>query len=148
MTATARILLVDDDETISCTLLEALRIQGYEDVTWVPDGLQAVETYPTLLPDLVIMDITMPVMDGYEASCRIKAFDPNALIVVLTGNPGDIRARRILVEGVAEQVVQKPIRLIELRDIIDRHVSGTASGGPCATACQSANQRPACGSTL
>jgi len=145
MAAPFRILLVDDDETISKILLEALRLHGYEGVSWVPDGRKAVEAYRTLRPDVVLMDITMPVMDGYEASCRIKAFDPDARLVVLTGNSGDPRARRILHEGVAECVIQKPIRLNDLRAVIERPGSGVASGEPCAHAFQAAGGSTAFG---
>lgn len=47
------------------------------------------------------MDIEMPVMDGYESSSKIKSFDPKARILVLTGNPNDARAKRIMEEGIA-----------------------------------------------
>jgi len=143
-----RVLLVDDDETISQILLEALRRHGYEDVSWEPDGRRGVEAYRALRPDLVLMDITMPLMDGYEASCRIKAIDPTARIIVLTGNSGDPRARRILKEGVAECVIQKPIRLNELRALIERPASDVAADEPCTQAFQAAGKNAAFGSAF
>ena len=50
----------------------------------------------------------MPVMDGYESSFRIKSFDPKAKILVLTGNPGDSRASKIVKDAFALTVLEKP----------------------------------------
>ena len=124
MTKFVRILVVDDDATISQLIAEMLFLDGFKDVQWASNGVEAVNLYRTFMPDLVLMDISMPVMDGYEASCRIKSLDPDAKIVVLTGNPGDPRARRILAEGIAETVIPKPVRLQELRDIIRSKAAG------------------------
>lgn len=134
MTEFFRILVVDDDSTISQLISEMLCLDGFEDVQWASNGVEAVNQYRRLMPDLVLMDISMPVMDGYEASCRIKALDPAAKIVVLTGNPGDPRARRILAEGIAKAVIPKPVRLQHLRDIIRSQATGTPDpdAPPCA----------------
>jgi two-component system chemotaxis response regulator CheY len=117
--------VVDDDSTISQLISEILSLDGFKDVQWASNGIEAVNQYQELMPDLVLMDISMPVMDGYEASCRIKSMDPEAKIVVLTGNPGDSRARRILSEGIAETVITKPIRLQKLLDIVRSKAAGT-----------------------
>lgn len=122
MPGSIRILLVDDDADIRRIMREALEIQGLADVACACDGLEAVQMYRDFLPHLVFMDIVMPVMDGYEASRRIKAMDPEAQISVLTGNPADPRARRILDEGIAKTVLQKPVRLSRIRSIIEARV--------------------------
>jgi len=57
------------------------------------------------------MDIEMPVMDGYESSSKIKSFDPDGRILVMTGNPDDSRARRTIEEGIALTLLEKPVRL-------------------------------------
>jgi len=121
-----RILLVDDDEEINKVLKEALQLMGYEDVACARNGEEAVGLYGTFLPDLVFMDIEMPVMDGLEASRRISSRNPGARIVVLTGNPADPRVGRILEEGITETVVSKPIRIKRLRTLIESRSSGAA----------------------
>ena len=70
------------------------------------------------LPDIVVMDMHMPVMDGYESSFRIKSFDPEARILVLTGNPSDSMASKTVKDGFALTVLEKPIRLRNLNRMI------------------------------
>jgi CheY-like chemotaxis protein len=94
-----------------------------------------VEKYRMFLPQVVIMDLAMPVMDGYQASLRIKSLDPAARIIILTGNPDDPRAGRILSEGLAEGLFQKPVRLKDLRRIIQAHAAETPLSGVFSTDC-------------
>ena len=113
-----KILVVDDEKLLSEMMLEALQIQGFDHVESAANGQEGYEKYKILNPDLVIMDIEMPVMDGYDSSSKIKSFDPEARILVLTGDPGDSRAKRIMNEGIALSLYQKPISLIELARIV------------------------------
>ena len=109
-----KILIVDDERPIADLILQALQIEGYQNVENAYNGKEGLEKYKLFSPDLVIMDINMPVMDGYESSIRIKSFDPDARILVLTGNPGDTRARQTINEGIALTLLEKPISLKEL----------------------------------
>jgi len=112
------ILIIDDENDISSLMLHYLQMEGYDKVERASNGLEGFEKYKTLSPDLVLMDIEMPVMDGYESSCEIKAFDPEAKILVLTGNPDDTRAQRVLKEDMAFALLQKPCKLKDLGRII------------------------------
>ena len=62
-------------------------------------------------------------MDGYDSSARIKSFDPDARILILTGDPGDSRAQKIMNEGIALCLYQKPISLIDLARIVRENLS-------------------------
>jgi CheY-like chemotaxis protein len=82
----ARILLVDDNEDASITLALLLRIEGH-DVVVVRDGREALRIAPTFRPDVVLLDIGMPGMDGYEVGRRLRA-DPATADVVMIAVTG------------------------------------------------------------
>lgn len=77
-----RILIVDDAAFMRMMVKEILTKNGYEVAGEAENGQKAIEKYKELTPDLVIMDITMPEIDGIEAVKQIKQGDPNAKIVM------------------------------------------------------------------
>ncbi len=110
-TGAPRVLVADDHPT-NRKVVE-LMLAGVADIVTVENGLEAVEMYGLAPPDLVLMDMQMPVMDGLEAVRRIRALEastgaPRAPIIMLTANarPEHIRASR---EAGADVHLQKPI---------------------------------------
>jgi two-component system chemotaxis response regulator CheY len=79
----ARILVVDDATFIRNWCKATLLTQGHE-VFEATNGKQAVSVYRHIRPDLVLLDLLMPVMDGLAALRQIRADDPQARVVVLT----------------------------------------------------------------
>ncbi|MFO7317247.1 MAG: response regulator [Bacilli bacterium] len=77
-----KILIVDDAAFMRMMIKDILLKNGYEIVGEASDGIQAVEKYLELHPDLVTMDITMPEMDGITALKKIKEIDPNAVVIM------------------------------------------------------------------
>ncbi|OCS84260.1 response regulator [Caryophanon latum] len=77
-----RILIVDDAAFMRMMIKDILTKNGYEVVGEAADGIQAVEKYNELKPDLVTMDITMPEKDGIAALKEIKAANPGATIIM------------------------------------------------------------------
>jgi len=86
-TRTVRVLIVDD-EPLFVEMVEAL-LSGDERIEVVGtarNGREAVELALSLAPDVTLMDISMPVFDGIEASRQIRRHHPNACILILTGS--------------------------------------------------------------
>jgi two-component system chemotaxis response regulator CheY len=77
-----KILIVDDAAFMRMMIKDILIKNGYEVVGEASDGLQAIEKYKELQPELVTMDITMPEMDGITALREIKKIDPNAKVIM------------------------------------------------------------------
>ena len=85
MTEMIRLLLVDDQRLMRDGLRILLELESdFEVVGEAEDGAKVLETYQQLRPDVVLMDIRMPVVDGVEATRRLRDFDPDARVIILT----------------------------------------------------------------
>lgn len=78
----AKILLVDDAAVMRMMLQDILESEGFEIVGEAENGAEAFEKYKELKPDLVLMDITMPKVDGIKGVQLIREFDVNAKIIM------------------------------------------------------------------
>ena len=78
-----KILFADDDLKYSLLLKRFLEQEGYE-VTYVGNGLKAVEQFPLVKPDLVLLDINMPGLNGFEVAARIRRTDKHVLLFFLS----------------------------------------------------------------
>jgi two-component system, OmpR family, alkaline phosphatase synthesis response regulator PhoP len=105
-----RILVVDDDPDIVELLDYNLRKEGY-DVQTAPDGRKAVEQARTFLPDLVLMDIMMPHLDGIEAGRQLRALPElrNTYILYLTARSEEYSEVAAFEVG-ADDYITKPIK--------------------------------------
>lgn len=110
-----KIMLVDDAAFMRMTIKNTLTKAGYTELVEAGDGQQAVETYDKEHPDLVIMDITMPNMDGIQALQAIKDKDAGAKVVMCFPQfkPG-VRGKDAAcnVQGQAGLAGQERIRII------------------------------------
>lgn len=77
-----RILIVDDAAFMRMMIRDILTKNGYEVCGEANDGLQAIEKFKEVKPDLITMDITMPEMDGIVALKEIKKLDPSAKVIM------------------------------------------------------------------
>lgn len=77
-----RILVVDDAAFMRMMIRDILSKNGFEVCGEANDGVQAIEKFKDLKPDLVTMDITMPEMDGINALKEIKKLEPNAKVIM------------------------------------------------------------------
>jgi two-component system KDP operon response regulator KdpE len=112
-----RILLVDDDASLLVVLSEQLHDDGYE-VATARDGQEALRRLEAGWPDLIILDLMMPRVDGLALARRIKAEADLPIIVLSAIDTADSKAR--LLDEVAEDYVSKPYHYPELRARIQR----------------------------
>lgn len=105
-----RVLVVDDSMFVAKQIGQILTSEGYEVVSTATDGLDGVEKYKELCPnvDLVTMDITMPKMDGITALEQIMAFDKNAKVVMISALGKEELVKKALLLG-AKNYIVKPL---------------------------------------
>jgi len=84
MNFTGKVLITDDEPHIRKFVGLVVKRLGHPVILEAANGQEAFELYQRERPDLVLMDVNMPVLDGVEALTRIKQFDPEALVVMLT----------------------------------------------------------------
>ena len=111
MTKKAKILVVDDEPKIRMFIRANLEARGYE-VCLAQDGVEAVEMAARVLPDVIVLDVNMPQMDGIEACRRIREWG-NMPIIILSVREGEKDKVRALDEG-ADDYVTKPFGIEEL----------------------------------
>ena len=80
----SRIVIVDDHPVFRKGLAALLRSEGHDVVAEASDGLEAIALVEAELPDLVLMDLSMPSRDGFEATAHITARHPDTKVVVIT----------------------------------------------------------------
>lgn len=112
-----RILIADDESLIRMNLRDMLAQQGYEVVAEASTGRQAIELARKIHPDLILLDIKMPDIDGLEAARQITT-DAVAPVVLLTAYSDDELIESAKKVGVSGYLV-KPIRETELSPVIE-----------------------------
>lgn len=104
-----KILIVDDAAFMRLVLKTMLEKNGFEVIGEAVNGLEAIEKYKALSPDLVTMDITMPVMEGIEAVKRIKEVDSGANIIMCSAMGQQTMVVQSLQAG-AKDFIVKPFQ--------------------------------------
>ncbi|MFH2065494.1 MAG: response regulator [Pseudomonadota bacterium] len=114
-----KILIVDDSPVARRMLKTCIpKDKGYE-VFEAGNGQEGFEKYKELKPDIVFMDLTMPVMDGYQATAKIKEFDKEAVVIVTTA---DIQPKSIasVMELGAFTLLKKPAKAESIQEAISK----------------------------
>ena len=109
------VLICDDAAFMRMMIKDILSKNGYNIAGEAENGLKAIEKYNELKPDLVLMDITMPEMDGIEALKKIKESDPNATIIMCSAMGQQAMVIEAIQSGAKDFIVKpfQPERVLE-----------------------------------
>ena len=115
------ILICDDAAFMRMMIKDILTKNGYNIVGEAENGAKAVEKYAELKPDLVLMDITMPEMDGIEALKKIKAADANASIIMCSAMGQQAMVIEAIQSG-AKDFIVKPFQADRVLEAVQKVV--------------------------
>ncbi|MGH4120988.1 response regulator [Clostridium sp.] len=101
-----KVLITDDAVFMRMSLKVMLERNGFEVVGEAQNGKIALEKYKLLKPDIVTLDITMPVMDGLEALKQIKAFDKTAKVMMISAMGQETIVRETVISGAAGFIIK------------------------------------------
>lgn len=146
-----KILFADDDLKYSLLLKRFLEQEGYE-VTYVGNGRMAVEQFPLVRPDLVLLDINMPELNGFEVAARIREADKHVLLFFLSDRSDkadrlqgfSLRANDYLAKPFYPEELIARIRerfALQLEETVEEET--TASATPCSVTTLTSSARPA-----
>jgi two-component system chemotaxis response regulator CheY len=122
----AQILITDDTIFTRTVLKSILTANGFNGVFEASNGEEAIKLYKLNRPDVVLMDITMPIMNGIDALREIIAFDPEAKVIMCTA----MGQRSMVVEAIqagAKDFVAKPFQTNRILDSIRKLVEPEAA---------------------
>ena len=118
MATPKRVLVVDDEPSVAQVVVDALADEGYE-VRWAANGREALAVLGAWLPDLIVLDLMMPVMDGRAfraAQRRLPGAAARVPVLVLSG----MREARATAEALGAAALTKPFDLDDLVATVDR----------------------------
>jgi two-component system OmpR family response regulator len=132
----ARILVVDDEAVLADLLMDALRFTGFE-VNLARSGQQALRAVAEFVPDLLVLDVNLPDLDGFEVCARLRQAGNRLPVIFLTArdDPDDLRTG--FVRG-GDDYLTKPFSLEELTlriaAVLRRSLAATGGAEPAPTA--------------
>jgi two-component system chemotaxis response regulator CheY len=113
----ARFLIIDDSKVMRVLIRAHLNKLGHEVAGEATTGLEGYDMYFALKPDVVTMDITMPVLSGVDTLKKIKAQDPAAKVIMLTANLQGAKLNDAINAG-ADGYLFKPLQETELKNLL------------------------------
>ena len=111
------IAIVDDEEPVRKALTRLLRSAGF-DVETFPSGVECLESLPTRRPDCVVLDVHMPLMNGFEVQARLAESSAPVPVVIITGHDSTETRDRALA-GRPMAYLSKPVNDQTLLDAIE-----------------------------
>ncbi len=113
-----KVLIADDEPAMQTLLADLLRHEGCEVVALAEDGEKAFSLYQKHAPEMVFLDINMPLLDGVETLRRIREQDKQVFVCMISGDAYPETVRNAVSLGVSGFIV-KPISQKRIRDVIE-----------------------------
>lgn len=123
---TSRILVADDSSYMRGVIKKILRTGGYTEIVEAPDGEAAVGAYKREKPDIVLLDIVMPVKSGIDALREIRAADPSARVVMVSAVGQEVIIKEALGMGASGFII-KPFDDAQVQDTVKKVLEEGAS---------------------
>ena len=117
----AKFLICDDSILARKNMNEVLKRFGYSNIVEVSNGQDAISTYMREHPDIVFLDIVMPIKDGITATREIISFDADAKVIVVSSVGTQSNLREAIKAG-AKDFIQKPIDENLLKQVIEHNL--------------------------
>jgi CheY-like chemotaxis protein len=114
------LILIAEDLDSNFLFLKIVLSKNY-DIVWAKDGEAAVKMFLEYNPDLVLMDIKMPVMDGLEATRAIREISPSVPVIAQTANAFEADHQKAKEAGCFE-VLTKPIKILQLTNAVEKYL--------------------------
>src|SRR5512138_1744628 len=120
----SKVLIIDDERSILDSLSSILTDEGFT-VSKAMDGKEGLTLYQTEKPDIVLLDVWMPELDGIQVLRKIKNIDQNAIVIVISGH-GTISTAVEAVKVGAYDFLEKPLSIEKVLEVVKRGL-GTES---------------------
>lgn len=116
------VMIVDDNDDIRDVFRRQLEMLGYR-VLEAVDGQEAIDLVLLEVPKLILMDLTMPRLDGFEATRLIRQSTPNpALVIIACTCLNDCETKQRALAAGCNDYVQKPLAMTDLSTLLHRHL--------------------------
>ncbi len=109
-----KVLVVDDSRVIRRLLVEILELSGFETCS-ACDGWEALEVFQREQPDLLISDLHMPKMNGFELTRKVRVFSDVPILILTAGSDNMVDDRAAAIDAGADSFLMKPFGLNEFR---------------------------------
>lgn len=123
-----RVLVVDDDPHLRALLVDTLQTIGYS-ASGVPGGTQALEQMQNECVDVVISDISMPRMDGFQLAALVREKYPTVRVLLITGVATRESEQKAMREGLCDGYLAKPFRIDRIEAMIEQAMGNKTHKG-------------------
>lgn len=126
-----RILIVDDSKYMRYVIHSIVTAEGHEVVGEASNGQMGIEYYDALRPDVVFMDVTMPILSGFDSLKGIRAIDSKSIVIMCSAMGQQWLIRDSILEGAFDYITKpfKPEKILYILKRLEKYVSSIEKEG-------------------